>query len=91
MAKKKNDTNGTDKPTDNGVVANAPTNGNHTDRLIPIKAWPDYHPWPPEGGLRHIRFWAEEKGAADCFVKKGSRVLVREQAFLKWASTTDAG
>jgi hypothetical protein len=60
-----------------------------SDRLIPLSSWENFHPWPPTGGMRHIRFWAEEKGATDCFVKKGGRVLVRERKFLEWASTTD--
>ena len=59
------------------------------DRLIPFKCWPELHKWPPIGGLRHIRFYAKEKGAADCFVKKGRRVLILERKFLEWASRND--
>lgn len=59
------------------------------DRTISLVDWPKFHPWPPVGGLRHIRFWAKEKGATDCFVKKGGRVLVRERKFLEWATSTD--
>lgn len=59
------------------------------DRLIPLTRWPELHLWPPIGGLRHIRFYAEEKGAADCFVKKGRCVLIREKKFLDWASRND--
>ncbi len=65
-------------------------NGRTTpDRLIPMNKWEEFHPWPPIGGMRHIRFYAKEKGATDCFVKKGSRVLIRERAFLEWASVND--
>jgi len=59
------------------------------DRLVPLVSWPRYHPWPSVGGLRHIRFYAEEKGATECFVKRGGRVLVRERKFLEWASVND--
>ena len=78
-----------DQTNSEQVTKEAPKASGQPDRLIPIKTWPKLHPWPPEGGLRHIRFWAEEKGATHCFVKKGGRVLIREQAFLKWASTND--
>ena len=60
-----------------------------SDRLIPMTKWPNYHPWPPIGGLRHIRFNAEEKGATECFVKSGGRVKVWERKFLKWSATND--
>jgi hypothetical protein len=80
MIKKTTDNNGRDNQNDN----------NTPDRLIPIKLWPQYHPWPPEGGLRHIRFFSEKKNACHCFVKKGGRVLIRERTFLEWASTSDA-
>lgn len=63
--------------------------GPQQDRLIPLTAWPKFHPWPPIGGLRHIRFHAEEKGAAECFVKRGGRVLIREGRFIEWASGND--
>ena len=70
---------------------NLPPNSEHqtSDRLLTIDLWPQFHPWPPVGGMRHIRFNAEEKGATDCFVKKGGRVLVRERKFLEWAATND--
>lgn len=73
------------------VTTDITTSGdnNTIDRLIPIELWPEYHIWPPVGGLRHIRFYAEEKGATDCFVKKGGRVLVRERKFFDWASCND--
>lgn len=62
---------------------------NTPDRRIPLTKWPDFHPWPSVGGLRYLRFFAEEKGASDCFVKRGGRVLVRERKFLEWASCND--
>lgn len=80
MTKKTTDSNGMDTQNDN----------NTQDRLIPLKSWPNYHPWPPEGGLRHIRNFREEKKASHCFVKKGGCVLIREREFLEWASTSDS-
>jgi len=82
--------NGSNTSTENNASPNATTNNNHPDRLIPLNKWHEYHPWPPIGGMRHIRFFREEKNAAHCFVKKGGRVLVRERAFLDWVSTSDA-
>ena len=86
----KKKSNGDNTPTDNKAGSNVPTNDNQPDRLIPLNKWHEYHPWPPIGGMRHIRFFREEKNAAHCFVKKGGRVLVRERQFLDWAATPDA-
>lgn len=86
--KEKNKISLTNKSTNN-TNTKAPTHSEPLERLIPINAWPKFHAWPPAGGLRHIRFFAEEKGATDCFVKKGGRVLVKERTFLNWASTND--
>ena len=53
-------------------------------RLIPITDWNQYHPWPPLGGMRHIRFHQSAKGFDDgVFVKVGRRVLVDEQRFFE--------
>lgn len=92
MSKKKNDTTGTDKSTENRGATGGPTNDNQSqpERLIPLKAWDKYHDWPPIGGLRHIRFYSKKKRASHVFVKKGGLVLVRERAFWEWASNGDA-
>jgi hypothetical protein len=52
-------------------------------RLIPLTAWPDHHPWPPIGGLRHLVFNADSNGFATAFVRVGTRVLVDEAAFFR--------
>lgn len=80
MTKKTTGNNGIDDQTDKNTL----------ERIIPLSKWHEHHPWPPLGGMRHIRFYQEEKNAAHCFVKKGNRVLVRERKFLEWLSTSDA-
>ena len=49
--------------------------------LIPISKWNEYHPWPPQGGIRHLRFHSKTNGFESAFKKVGSRVLVDEAAF----------
>jgi hypothetical protein len=51
--------------------------------LIPLVDWPDHHPWPPLGGLRHLAFHADTNGFAPAFVRVGKRVLVDEAAFFR--------
>ena len=57
------------------------TDSRTTRRLIPITRWNDYHPWPPAGGMRHLRFHCDSNGYANAFVKVGNRVLVDEREF----------
>ncbi len=58
-------------------------------RLIPIPRWNDYHPWPPKGGLHHLRFYSKPRrnvpgnGFASAFKKIGGRVLVDEAEFFR--------
>lgn len=54
-------------------------------RLIPLTRWPDVHPWPPLGGLRHLVFHADENGFKAAFVRVGRRILVDERAFFEAA------
>jgi hypothetical protein len=53
------------------------------NRFIPITDWNKFHPWPPIGGMRHIRFFAKERGFDTAFVKAGRRILVDEQEFFR--------
>ncbi len=53
-------------------------------RLIPATDWPDYHPWPPLGGLRHLIFHAESNGFHEVVKRSGRRVLIDERAFFQW-------
>ena len=52
-------------------------------RLIPVPDWPNHHPWPPLGGLRHLIFHAETNGFDTAFVRVGRRVLVDEAEFFR--------
>ena len=54
-------------------------------KLIPVTAWPDHHPWPPIGGLRHLIFFAETNGFNEVIRRVGRRVLLDEAAFFEWA------
>jgi len=50
-------------------------------RLIPLTDWNQFHPWPPQGGLRHLMFHRHSNGFSSAFIKCGRRVLVKEKAF----------
>ena len=63
----------------------ADSSGQDYPPLIPIPQWPDYFPWPPIGGLRHLRFYCETNGFEDAFVKVNGRVLVDPDAFFRIA------
>ena len=56
-------------------------------RLIPAATWPDHHPWPPIGGLRHLIFFAETNGFSSVVRRIGRRVLIDEAAFFVWANS----
>lgn len=53
-------------------------------RFIPVTQWPEHHPWPPVGGLRHLIFYANENGFSKVVKKCGRRVLIDEQEFFRW-------
>ena len=55
-----------------------------TTRLIPVKDWPNFHPWPPIGGLRHLIFHEKTNGFASVVRRCGRTVLVDEAAFFEW-------
>lgn len=54
-------------------------------RLIPVKEWSEFYPWPSEGGLRHLIFHAQKNGFKECIVRVGRRVLIDEDKFHQWA------
>ena len=56
-------------------------------RLIPLADWPQYHAWPPLGGLRHLVFLANENGFNKVIRRAGRRILIDEQAFFDWIET----
>ena len=57
------------------------------DRLIPVTKWPEFHPWPPIGGLRYLIFHEHTNGFHRCVVRKGRRVLISEKRFFEWANS----
>ena len=58
-------------------------------RLIPVTEWPKFHPWPPEGGLRHLIFHEKQNGFSRCIRRIGRRVLIDEDEFFLWADERD--
>ena len=55
-----------------------------SERVIPLVKWPIHHPWPPEGGLRHLVFFADENGFSRVVRRVGRRVLIHEGEFFRW-------
>ncbi|HRT22268.1 MAG TPA: hypothetical protein P5318_19325 [Candidatus Hydrogenedentes bacterium] len=53
-------------------------------RLIPLSRWNNYHPWPPQGGLRHLVFHARENGFDAVIRRAGRRILIDESEFFAW-------
>ena len=62
------------------------TEQNATPRLIAVPDWPNHHPWPPVGGLRHLIHFAEKNGFEKVLRRIGRRVLIDETEFFKWAA-----
>lgn len=62
------------------------TSTSHNPRLIPANDWPNYHAWPPLGGLRHLIFNAQTNGFARVIRRVGRRVLIDEQEFFAWVN-----
>lgn len=56
-------------------------------RLIPVKKWPEFHPWPTLGGLRHLLHGRDSNGFNACVVRVGRSVLIDEAAFFEWVDT----
>jgi len=60
-------------------------------RLIPLTKWPEYHPWPNVGGLRHMAFHRDENGFAPAFLKVGRKLLIDEAVFFECCRKVGAG
>ena len=62
-------------------------------RYIPVSKFDEYHPWPSPRAIRN-RIHAAQRGTdvdfLNCIKWVGGRVLVDEQAFLKWVETQSA-
>jgi hypothetical protein len=63
----------------------------NTTRFIPVARWNDYHPWPPQGGLRYLIFHEKTNGFSQCVIRVGRTVLIDEQAFLEWMRSKKGG
>lgn len=66
-----------------------PSTSDKQTRLIPLTKWSEHHDWPPEGGLRHLRFYCEKNGFKSAFKKIGARVLVDEAEFFRCVEAND--
>ena len=53
-------------------------------KFITVSDWPNHHPWPPNGGLRHLIFNAQTNGFDKVIRRVGRRILIDETAFFKW-------
>ena len=56
-------------------------------RYIPVAIFDEYHPWPTPQSLRNRKHAAERGNDPDflkCIKKVGGRILIDEQAFLRW-------
>ena len=60
-------------------------------RLIPLNKWPEFHPWPSVGGLRHMAFYRDTNGFNEAFVKIGRRLLIDESKFFECCRKVGAG
>jgi hypothetical protein len=58
-------------------------------RLIPVPKWNLYHDWPPQGGLRHLIFFAKTNGFDRVIKRAGRRVLIDETAFFQWVESNN--
>lgn len=61
-----------------------------SQRVIPLTAWPNHHPWPPVGGLRHLVFFADENGFDEVVQRAGRRILIKEGKFFVWLEKQNA-
>jgi len=59
-------------------VSQAPT------RMLTVKLWTKFHPWPTEKGLRRLIFNSAINGFDKVIIRIGRRVLIDEKAFFEW-------
>ncbi len=53
-------------------------------RLIPLTDWPQFHSYPPIGGLRALVFNGKTNGFNKVIRRIGKRVLIDEAEYFKW-------
>ena len=69
------------------MATKANTSTTTATRYIPVAQFDQYHAWPSPQSLRNRIHAARRDGDADflnCIMWVGGRVLVDEQAFLRW-------
>ncbi|MBN2672992.1 MAG: hypothetical protein JXX29_15020 [Deltaproteobacteria bacterium] len=57
---------------------------NPLKHFITVEEYCGRYPWPSEAGMRWLIFNAKQKGISNCFIRVSRRVLIDEQAFLRW-------
>lgn len=57
------------------------------NRLIPIKDWPKYYPWPSTSALRHLIHGSPENGFGMAIRRVGRRILISEADFFIWVDS----
>jgi hypothetical protein len=55
-------------------------------RLIPIDAWPNFHPWPTANGLRFYVKHRHTNGLDQhgAVLRVGRRILIDQDRFFSW-------
>ena len=71
------------------MLSTAPTAS--STRLLTVKQWTETHAWPPEGGMRHLIFFAKANGFEAVVRRVGRRVLIDEAAFFVWVARNNGG
>ena len=66
-------------------------NPSQETRYIPVTKWPEFHAWPPLGGLRHLIFNSKANGFNRCVVRSGRRILINETKFFEWLDGNEGG
>jgi hypothetical protein len=72
-------------------TANQRQHKQQSTKLIPVPEWNHHHPWPPQGGLRHLIFNEKTNGFASAFKRVGRRVLIDETEFFACVERQNQG
>ena len=78
-------------PKNQGEILTPATRLKDSERVIPLTRWNDYHTWPPQGGLRHLVFYANTNGFSRVIRRAGRRVLLHEGEFFRWLDGQNGG
>lgn len=60
--------------------------------LLTVKQFAAAHPAFPEGGIRHLIFFADSNGLkrSGAILKIGKKILIDEKAFFSWLAERDS-